>query len=268
MALQVDYKPIAIDGAANVETQVQYEIDLDVGGSLEHGYEAGTALSAQVNKTMRQSSMMSAALANVIANYHNADLLDDGDLTTLIAKLTAAITGSAWTTGDMKPTMKAAADAGWLLMTDGTIGNGASTADYANNDAEALFTLLWNNTLQANCPVVPGKGGSAAADWAANKKITLPPTRGRAMAGAGAGVGLTFRALGATVGEENHQLTIPEIPAHTHQYDSGNVIAAESGGSFYTPRAGSAFHDSTATGGDGSHNTMQPTTFVNWMIKL
>lgn len=268
MAHQVDYKPIAHDGAANVITQVQYEIDLDVGGPLEHGYEAGTAESAQVNKTLRQSSMMTSALANVVANALNQDLLDDGDLATLITKLTAALLGTAWTTGDVKTTIKTVADAGWVLMTDGTIGSAASTGTYANNDAEALFTLIWNNIANEDCPVVPGRGGSAAADWAANKKITLPKVLGRALAGSGAGAGLTARALGSTVGEENHVLTVAELASHQHVYTSCAPIADFRAGGGVQIQGNVPGQLTAAAGGDGGHNTMQPTTFVNYMIKL
>src|SRR5207302_11385946 len=46
--------------------------------------------------------------------------------------------------------------------------------------------------------------------------FNVPDLRGRVAVGAGQGTGLTNRVLGAMSGEENHVLTIAEMPAHTH----------------------------------------------------
>ena len=53
----------------------------------------------------------------------------------------------------------------------------------------------------------------------------VPDLRGRSPVGAGAGTGLTTRALGATGGAETHQLVTGEIPAHNHT-DSGHTHSA------------------------------------------
>lgn len=90
MALEVDYLPIANGAGANVESQSQYVTDLGAGGSLVNGYQSGLAKSTQVNKTLRQASMIAAAVANVIANQLQVNVLDDGNLSTLIANLTNA----------------------------------------------------------------------------------------------------------------------------------------------------------------------------------
>lgn len=90
----VDYKPLANGVGASVESQAQYVIDLGAGGSLEHGYQNGVADPNQVNKTLRQSSMVSAAVATFISNLLLIDVLDDGDLPGLVTKLTAAITAA------------------------------------------------------------------------------------------------------------------------------------------------------------------------------
>lgn len=91
MTNTVDYLPIANGTGANVESQAQYVTDLGSGGSLQNGYQSGLAKSIQVNKTLRQSSMMTAALANFIANTLNENVLDDGNLASLITLLTSAI---------------------------------------------------------------------------------------------------------------------------------------------------------------------------------
>src|SRR5258708_8474116 len=215
--LTVDYQPIANDVSANVDTQAQYLTDLAGGGALVHGFQAGTAASNKMNKVLRQCSMMTAAMANFISNTLNIAVLDDGILATLITNLTAAIQQLSFTTGDVKLTLKAVADTGWILCNDGTIGDATSGGTTrANADTSALFTLLWNNVADTWAPVSGGRGASAAADFAAHKTIALTNILGRALGISGAGAGLTARALGQTLGEETHLLTAAEMPTHNH----------------------------------------------------
>jgi hypothetical protein len=176
-----------------------------------------------------------------------------------------------WSTGDVKLTLKTAADSGWVLMDDGTIGNAASGGTTrANADTEDLFTLLWTNTADAQCPVSTGRGGSAAADFAADKTITLPLALGRALAAYGTGSGLTARVLAETLGEETHTLIEAEMPAHTHVDNvaagSGGPVAAAASTSAGAGGQNGLVTDST--GGDDPHENMQPTLFLNVMIKL
>src|SRR5580765_6721122 len=66
---------------------------------------------------------------------------------------------------------------GYVRCNGRTIGSATSGAtERANTDAQPLFLLLWPFT---NISVVTGKGGSAAADWAANKQLILPDCAGR-----------------------------------------------------------------------------------------
>lgn len=223
---------------------------------------------------------------------------------------TGATIGTAnFTTGDLKPTIKTSADTGWVMLDDGSIGDLSSSATtLASAGTSALFSLLWNNVSDTYCTVSGGRGVSAAADFAANKRITLPKTLGRVLGAAGAGSGLTSRALGINLGEENHSISTTEVPSHTHTASgttgtesvvhthANTTFANTNGNNFNTGGGGaqvllgsstvanttlttttsnqSAFHTHTialttdATGGGAAHNTMQPSLFVNWMIKL
>lgn len=279
-----DYKPIANDVSANVETQVQYETDLGPGGVLQHGYQSGTAPSPKCNKTWRQSSVMSSALAQAISDLLTVDMLDDGDVTALTTKIKSAMLNAAFTTGDVKLTMKTTPDSGWIMCDDGTVGSLLSTATHNNDANKALFLLLWTNVIDTWAPVVGGRGGSALADWNANKKITLTRTLGRALAVAGAGSGLTSRALGENLGEQSHVLTTAEMPSHAHVLnDPGHVHLlgqwfsdSGSGSPSRLANVGDAQQTTTSTtgitmnttGGGAGHNVMQPTSFLNAMIKL
>lgn len=288
---QVDYLPIANNPGANVESQAQYVLDLADPGQLLNGYKLGTAHSLQVNKTLRQSSMIAACIGNFISQELAIDVIDDGNVPALIVNFIAAVkaaAGNPFSTGDLKTTLKTVADAGWVLCNDGTIGNAASGASYANVAASALFALLWTNFSDALCPVLPaGRGANAAADFAANKTIGLTKMLGRALAVAGAGAGLTNRVLGSTVGEETHALTANEGPNHTHAIndpghahsvpDSGpqgaGIVALVDSGtvtplSNLSTAAAQTNITVLASGAGAGHNTMQPTAFVNVMIKL
>lgn len=180
-----------------------------------------------------------------------------------------------FTTGDVKLTLKTAADTGWVLMNDGTIGNAASGGTTrANADTEALFTLLWTNTANADCAVSSGRGASAAADYAANKTIALPKALGRALAGYGAGSGLTSRALASITGAETHTLSVAEMPAHSHPGSTTTIdqnVAAFGNGNPVTGNGSNAQSwpvNVASQGGGGAHANMQPTLFLNVMIKL
>lgn len=169
-------------------------------------------------------------------------------------------------TGELKAVLLASAPTGWLLVNGDTMGSAASGATQASDSNEDLFTALWDNLAEAQAPVSTGRGASAAADWAANKTITLPDFRGRALIGAGTGAGLTARTLGDTDGAETHQLTEAELASHSHTF-SGQVSGQEGAGGVTLYQNGGTTATSTV-GSDTAHNNMQPWGAVNWIIKL
>lgn len=121
-------------------------------------------------------------------------------------------------TGVVFPYVGTAAPAGYVLLDGGTIGNASSSGtNRANADTERLFTLLWDSMADSEAPVSSGRGASAAADFAANKTITLPDPRGRQLIGSGTGSGLTARTHGDQVGAEKHT----DVPQHNHGVTDG-----------------------------------------------
>jgi hypothetical protein len=65
-----------------------------------------------------------------------------------------------------------------------TIGNASSSAtERANADTADLFTHIWDRLSDTLAPCPGGRGGSGAADFAANKRITLPDWRGAGLRG-------------------------------------------------------------------------------------
>jgi microcystin-dependent protein len=107
--------------------------------------------------------------------------------------------------------------------------------------------------------------------------FALPDLRGRTPIHTG-----TQNRLGTKAGTETHQLSIAEVPAHTHQLrasksdgnsgsPSQNVWAANSGGTHF----GTANPDSNLSsaalarsGGGQAHNNMQPYLVVAFVIAL
>ncbi|WP_244099736.1 hypothetical protein [Burkholderia ambifaria] len=82
-----NFKAFAAAAGANVMTQSDYEAL----AALLTGFVSGTAQSTQLNKVWRQSSIMSAVLAQFIVDLTGQDAIDDGTTTTLLANLKAAV---------------------------------------------------------------------------------------------------------------------------------------------------------------------------------
>jgi hypothetical protein len=87
---------------------------------------------------------------------------------------------SDFITGDMLWVPVDTTRAAWVRSNGRTIGSAASSAtERANADTEDLYEFLWTNYSDSLCPVDGGRGGSAAADFAANKAIGTLDMRGR-----------------------------------------------------------------------------------------
>lgn len=100
--------------------------------------------------------------------------------------------------------------------------------------------------------------------------FALPELRGRTVVGVGAGAGLSDRALGQRGGEEQHKLTVAEMPSHTHREQGSNRLDGATGGAtHYQDVDNVSFGPVTtaATGGDQPHNTMPPFVALNYIIK-
>lgn len=180
------------------------------------------------------------------------------------------VNAAGFTTGDLKPTWKTTADAGWVMVNDGTLGNASSGGTTrAHADTQNLFVFLYNTFSDGICAVSGGRSGNAVNDFNANKAIVIPKLLGRALVVAGTGSGLSARTLGTTTGAETHQLTIAEMPSHDHPMILSNNSPGTSGDTAATVGGNLYFGNPTGSrGGNSAHNNMQPSGFINVMAKL
>lgn len=87
-----DFKAIADAVGANVLTQSQY---LALSSFINNGFSSGIVPSAQMNKALRQTSVMAYVLAQYILTQSGQDVLDNGVPATILTNLQAAIQASA-----------------------------------------------------------------------------------------------------------------------------------------------------------------------------
>lgn len=171
--------------------------------------------------------------------FESVDQLNAKELNRRFKQLSDALDAlAAYPTGSIIPFAGSVAPTGWLFC---------NAFAYSRTDYAALFAVIDTNY---------GLGDGSTT-------FNVPDLRGRAMIGTGTGSGLTARTLAQKVGEENHQLTIPEMPAHTHPnaQTTNNVGGAggTNGNATSTP--------SSSAGSDTAHNNMQPSLVVNFIIK-
>jgi len=155
-------------------------------------------------------------------------------------------------------------DANWVFC-DGAL--------LLRTDYPELFDLYDADGL----PWGPGDGSTT---------FGIPDLRGTAPIGVGSGVGLTPRALAASVGEEAHALSAAENAAHSHGASGGSVSIpkATSPGTLQSnvpslalgvnyqsvpqPNQVISVSGTTQSAGSGSgHNTMQPSLAVNFILR-
>jgi hypothetical protein len=185
-------------------------------------------------------------------------------------------------TGDIKFRATSEFVTGWVKLNGQTIGSTLSGASgRANSDTQAAFVYLWTNCPDAHCPVLSGRGGSALADFTANKQLTLLDWRSRGPVGlddmgnsaagrllaanvtSGGGDGVT--TPGATGGEANHTMSVAELAAHTHTNSLTDPGHSHNAGTqspnVWSSGANGAVH-SADNGGAGTFNSGTATTGI------
>jgi len=99
--------------------------------------------------------------------------------------------------------------------------------------------------------------------------FNLPNGKGRTLIGAGLAASGTTYALGATGGEETHQLTSAELPTSMSAgYSGGNGSGsgAIATASVYTSKTLDGYFNLAIGGAGNKHNIMQPYAVINYII--
>ena len=167
----------------------------------------------------------------------------------------------------------------WLRADGRTVGNAASSgADVADDTMIDLFAKLWDESTNTELVIEDStgtpttRGASAAADWAANKRMPTTDLRGRLISGmddptgADAADRVTDAAadiLADSMGAETHTLTTAQLAAHTHSVPSALNSQRFGAGA---DAAGTPAGSTGSAGSGDAHNNMQPTMFLHYFI--
>jgi hypothetical protein len=164
-------------------------------------------------------------------------VLYDGTRFNVIAPASTPVIPSRYTTGELVSSFATTAPAGTVAMDGLTIGNASSGAtSRANADTLALFSLLWTLASNTLLPIQDGagsastRGASAAADFAANKRLPVPTLVDGQAVLAAVSSGVLTATLG-TVRVHAHPLAIDGVGDHAHTF----YASTTSNGSFQGP---------------------------------
>lgn len=120
--------------------------------------------------------------------------------------------------------------------------------------------------------------GSTYGDGDGSITFNLPDFRGKVLTGLNID-DTDFNSIGKTGGEKTHKLTIDEMPSHKHKFDywnnwdgSGAISYGSGEGAMARLNRGINWTNGNEagmlnTGGDQSHNNLQPYVVVNYIIK-
>lgn len=171
-----NFLPFGGAAGANVLTQADYAAL----AARTAGFSSGTANSAQLNKVWRQSSIISAAVAQMISDNTGLDVLDDGTTATIVANLKAATSGRMINTqifataGTFTYTPTAGTRKVKVRVIGGGGGGGGCGATTASNAAAGAggsgggYTESTITSGFSGVSVVVGAGGTAGAAGANN----------------------------------------------------------------------------------------------------
>lgn len=124
----------------------------------------------------------------------------------------------------------------------------------------------------------PDLGALLGSTYGGNGTTTfgVPDLRGRVVAGqddmggtsANRVTDASADSLGGVLGSEDHTLTISEMPSHDHTGNYSNIDVAGAVDTVgHHPSGANISSSVVAEGGGGAHNNIQPTLFINYIVR-
>lgn len=266
-----NFKPFAIGSGSNVTSQADYEAL----AALITGFQSGKASSAQINKAIRQSSVMAYVLAQFISDIAGVDVLDNGVPASILSNLKSSMT--ALTPGRLLNVQTFTAS-GNYTPTAGTRsiivevvggGGGGGNASAANSSSVALgrgaggggYAKSYLTTVPASQTVTVGLGGASytnGGDSSFGNIVARGGTRGAQDLNATWTSGVQ-QQIGSPGGQATNGNIINAAGSYGIQpiwTTFGNCISGAGGGSFFsgttTPVMNSAPGTNGAIGCGGS----------------
>ncbi len=230
----------------------------------------GTATPATVVPGEFLNSVMAELLAVISAGGVTPSKANSDDLLSAIRAL-IAYGGSP--TGEVTAYFGASAPTGWLLANGSTIGDATSSATgRANADTATLYALIWGNTdnstdggayhIQDSTGTPTTRGVSAAADFAAHKRLPLPDMRGlfvRGLNSSGSGYDAS-RVLGT------YQADL--VGPHTHSLKDNSILTGGAGTQAPNNSTGTTLRTATNDGTGSGSETIVKNRALTFIIKL
>lgn len=167
-----NFKPFAIAAGANVATQAEWEALI----ALATGFTAGIARSGQINKALRQATVIASVLAQFIADKTETDVLDDGDTSKLLIQLTQALNKS----GDERYLKVASylseiSDAGDEARASSRNNLGLGSASTRNTGTKGeVIPLLSGANAWSSAQYFIGSGSSSGGEVRSSANIFYP----------------------------------------------------------------------------------------------
>lgn len=214
-----NFKPFAIASGANVATQAEWEALI----ALSTGFTAGIARSGQVNKALRQATVIASAIAQFISDQSDVDVLDDGDMDKLGGQLRSALTS---------------------LQVDSVYPVGIVLFFAQNKNPNTLFPgTVWNYIGENKTIRLGLQNGSDVLDTGGADKVSLAKANLPAQA-----LSITGTAASVDLGTK----TTDSQGAHSHGW--GSSMQKQGGSDQAVGSNGGTYFGTTSTSGAHTHS--------------
>lgn len=233
-------------GAADATESVKGIAELATGAEAAAGTSSGSAARLVLPASIATSTCQVAANSVTVTDSDgqlNAGCLPLNENLTMTGNFSVPTTntdGGFSPTGSITAYASSTAPTGWLL---------ADGSSYATSTYPRLFSVIGYTY-----------GGSSA-------NFNVPNIKGRNIIGYGSATS-TLDTMGEIGGEEQHTLTIGEMPPHTHAQRLYNGTPGDEKLPATQSNAAAQTGGNTASAGSGNpHNVLDPYIVLNYIIK-